>query len=179
MPKRTCSVDGCEKRRHGDGLCQMHRWRLKHHGSLDSPLRPTIERFDEKVERTPDCWLWNATRNNQGYGQFWDGEDTVLAHRWSYEHFVAPIPVGLVLDHLCRTPACVNPNHLEPVTQHENILRGTAPAAQHARKTHCQRGHEFDEANTYRDPRGRRTCRTCVNEQRRESRRLQRESSQD
>lgn len=128
------------------------------------------ERFWSKVEFTEDHWLWQACLYpNGGYGCFWDGTRNVGAHRWAYEFCVGPIPEGLTIDHLCRTPACVLPDHLEPVTNRVNILRGTAPSALHARKTHCPDGHPYDLVNTYTQPDGARKCRAC----RRAARRLQ------
>jgi hypothetical protein len=85
----------------------------------------------------------------------------VCAHRFAYELFVDEIPDGLTLDHLCRNPRCVNPGHLEPVTQRENTLRGISPVAVNAAKTHCKHGHLLDEANTYMTNAGSRQCRTC------------------
>jgi hypothetical protein len=81
-----------------------------------------------------------------------------MAHRLSYEHHVGPIPDGLQIDHTCRNRKCVNPEHLEPVTNAENTTR-----QDHAerRKTHCPKGHPYDEANTYVDPSGARRCRAC------------------
>lgn len=75
------------------------------------------------------------------------------------------MPAGLGLDHLCRVRRCVNPAHLEPVTDRVNILRGQAPSAVNAAKTHCIRGHPFNSVNTYwftetNGTRGRQ-CRTC------------------
>lgn len=101
----------------------MHGRRVKRHGD---PLKiePTrAERFWSKVAITPSCWLWMATRGPLGYGQFHDGTRLVYAHRWAYEALVGPIPEGLVIDHLCTTPPCVNPVHLEPVTQAVNVQR--------------------------------------------------------
>jgi hypothetical protein len=93
----------------------------------------------------------------------------VYVHRVVYEALVKPIPVGLVLDHLCRVRHCVNPAHLEPVTQRENVLRGeTAPAANKA-KTHCVRGHPFSGQNLILRKSGVRECRTCANARRRKN----------
>jgi len=123
------------------------------------------ERFWPKVDRTPDCWLWLGTKGLDGYGRIYVGgrrhRRSIPAHRVAYELVVGPIPFGLTLDHLCRVHACVNPAHLEPVTIGENVLRGTAPTAINARKTHCAHGHPFDGANTRPLPNGRRKCRAC------------------
>ncbi|WP_033356238.1 HNH endonuclease signature motif containing protein, partial [Kitasatospora aureofaciens] len=93
------------------------------------------------------------------YGQFNLHGRTYSAHRYAYTQLVGPIPDGLVIDHLCRNPSCVNPAHLEPVTHAENMRR-----SEPAMRTHCIHGHEFTEANTYyRTPNcdGVRQCRAC------------------
>ncbi len=77
---------------------------------------------------------------------------------------VGPIPDGLYVDHLCRTPACINPAHMELVTNGENVLRGVCPAALNARKTHCKRGHPLDGANLRILVSGGRNCRECNRE---------------
>lgn len=119
-----------------------------------------LGRFVAKVSPSRNtCLMWTAATRN-GYGIFWDGRRMVKAHRWSYELVHGPIPSGLVIDHLCRNTSCVNPVHLEAVTDRENILRGVGPSAEHARKTTCKRGHPFDYLR--KDPkRGRRQCRVC------------------
>lgn len=83
------------------------------------------------------------------------------AHRVAYEIVKGPIPKGLQIDHLCRVPACINPNHLEAVTAQVNTLRGVSPAAQQARQTHCKRGHELNAVNMVRYGDGHRRCKTC------------------
>ena len=80
-----------------------------------------------------------------------------------FEIHIGPVPDDKQIDHTCRVRACVNPKHMEPVTQRVNILRGVAPPAENARKTVCSKGHPFSEANTYRNPRGHRICRLCRN----------------
>jgi hypothetical protein len=128
-----------------------------------------------RIERKPSgCWEWTGTRMVYGHGRTWYRGKRRLAHRAVYELLVGPVPDGLVLDHLCRNPPCVNPAHVEPVTDRENILRGVGPPAQNARKTHCHNGHPFDEANTITRPDGR-ECRECQREASRRYRRRQRD----
>lgn len=120
-----------------------------------------LERFEKWSEPEPNsgCWLWRGSATSTGYGQLHVKGSPRKAHRLSYEHFKGRIPDGLQIDHLCRQPFCVNPDHLEAVTNRENTLRGTAGDAQLAR-THCPSGHEYTESNTRRW-RGRRHCKTC------------------
>lgn len=93
-----------------------------------------------KVDLSGDCWLWTAAIDKTtGYGKFHAGEGRRIAnaHRWSYEHFVGPVPAGLDLDHLCRVRHCVRPDHLEPVTRRVNLLRGDTLAAAHHENRDC------------------------------------------
>jgi DNA-directed RNA polymerase subunit RPC12/RpoP len=114
-------------------------------------------RFWDKVEVDGVCWEWAAGRNSAGYGYFRSSTGSRRAHRIAYEHLVGPIPSGLTLDHLCRNRSCVNPDHLEPVTHRENVLRGSGIAAQQARRHVCPRcGQQYDLTKT-----GYRRCRAC------------------
>ena len=158
-----CSVDGCERPPAGRGLCGMHWQRWKKHGDPNYQRPARDERFWARVDKSAEggCWLWTGTTFSTGYGALWVDGGQKLAHRLSYEMNVGPIPGGRQLDHLCRVRACVNPEHLEPVTIRENLMRGETNAAANAAKTHCPYGHPYDEVNTYVNPSGHRVCREC------------------
>jgi hypothetical protein len=120
-------------------------------------------RFVAKVIAGPNgCRLWTGAKNDGGYGQLHHDGRTQYVHRLAYETFVGPIPDGFQIDHLCRTRLCVNPEHLEAVTQRENILRGESAQAHHARATHCIAGHPLSGDNLYVRPDGKgRNCKRC------------------
>lgn len=113
------------------------------------------ERIRSSSEQNIDgCWLWLRTIQREGYGKITirvDGKPaTRLAHRVSYETFVAPIPDGLWIDHLCRVRSCVNPAHLEPVTPQQNVRRSPIHAANFRKDGKCSSGHVLSEVGTYK-----------------------------
>lgn len=141
-----------------------------------------VERIRQNVTITDEgCWIWNLRKNNWGYGllTFYQNgykPQTVSAHKASWELVRGRVPEGMMLDHLCRRPSCVNPAHLEPVTNRENLLRSTLTVAyRNLAKTHCAKGHEFTPENTaiyLRKNNGKvtgreRRCRTCSRERQR------------
>lgn len=164
-----CLVEDCGKQRFRRGYCAMHHSRLRRTGSLDDPRSDFETRFWRRVACVPSgCWEINGTPAHW-YVQIRVDNKRVVAHRVAYELLVGPIPVGLTLDHLCRNPKCVNPEHLEPVTMKENVLRGVGPTAVNARKTHCIQGHLLVGENLVRGAPGR-ACRTCAKEWKRKYR---------
>jgi HNH endonuclease len=111
-----------------------------------------------------NCHIWLGQLNEGGYGIFHRDGRRLLAHRASHEFHIGPIPDGLVVDHRCGRTSCVNPAHLEAVTQHVNTLRGHA-GDQNSYKTHCVNGHEFTPENTRMRANGHgRDCRACHRE---------------
>lgn len=129
---------------------------------------PAQERFWRYAYPEPNsgCWLWDGAVDPNGYGRFSVESKARLAHKFYYEFLNGPVPEGLELDHKCRNPSCVNPDHLEAVSHKTNCLRGVGVIALRAwnkNKTHCRNGHPFDEANTYAYGNERR-CRVCTRE---------------
>lgn len=126
--------------------------------------------FSERYERlafpepNTGCFIWMGGLNEDGYGRVWANNKMSRAHRVAYEYFIGPVPKGKVLDHKCRMRCCVNPDHLEPVFQGENIRRGFAGEvvrARHAAQTRCKQGHLLSGENLVPSTRGRRVCRVC------------------
>ncbi len=120
-------------------------------------------------EPNTGCWLWMKGERHGGYGQIRHNGKDLPAHRLSYEIFVRPIPPEHTIDHLCRTPACINPDHLEAVPHRVNLLRRTIGILGPEKcATHCINGHPFSGDNLRVDPKtGRRCCRTCDREKQR------------
>lgn len=139
--------------------------------NLDGTFRPLTE--DERAARSypvltrallnsidfGECWIWLGPRNSMGYGRIsFDGKNRLL-HRAAHEETKGPIPPGLVIDHLCNEPLCFRPQHLEAVTQQENMRRAFAGR----QRTECKKGHPMTPDNTYIvRVTGQRQCKTCI-----------------
>lgn len=133
---------------------------------------PPEERFWRFVIPEPNsgCWLWGGVVSKKGYPYFRavSRQNTVLAHRFSYEMHKGKVPEGMEVDHVCKLRCCVNPDHLEAVTHLENIRRGTN---QWRGVSHCVNGHEFSVGNTSfykKDQYTGRRCKACARERARE-----------
>lgn len=140
------------------------------------------DRFFAMVQKTESCWIYTGAKQQGGYGTFGIGtrkanKKSVLAHRFSYELAIGPLPPkssGMQLDHICRNRVCVNPSHLQLVAARVNTLRSPiAPASVNARKTHCKHGHPLEGVNLTVLANGDRSCRTCRNAIAERSRRRQ------
>jgi len=176
-----CEIDDCGGRIVGRRMCGKHWQRWRKWGDpryVSSRWKQTdAERFWSYVDKSGECWTWTGYKKN-GYGAFWitrDGVDRMQqAHRFAYELELGPIPEGMTLDHLCHTavaddcregfdcphPACVRPDHLDPMSLSNNIRAGG-----HGARTTCKRGHEFTPENTGAAYRGKgRYCKECKKE---------------
>ena len=126
---------------------------------------PAIERVLSRTHDDDGCWVFDGAKSASGYGVIGAGprgQGNALTHRVTYAFFIADIPEGLDLDHLCRNRACCNPWHLDPVTRAVNVSRGLrAPGYGLRERTHCKHGHEFTPDNTYQAKRQRK-CMTCI-----------------
>lgn len=127
--------------------------------SLPAKLSAKVQLAPCPVDLPGDCWLWTGTINHKGYGHIYIDGSTRRAHRVSWELLVGPIEDGKHLDHLCRNRSCINPEHLEPVTNAVNAER-----SERATKELCLRGHPLSGANLIvksANSKGRRQCREC------------------
>jgi len=117
-----------------------------------------------KISKDPNaCWIWTAYKNKDGYGVMGYNNRLYLAHGFVYLYLVGEISKFKELDHfLCKNTACVNPDHLQPVTHKVNCMRGDHFTNNHNRKkTHCPNGHEYTKDNTFVRQNGRRDCLIC------------------
>lgn len=182
--KQPCSFPGCANPRRKIGLCASH-YSQKRAGNELRPIHlkqrpfgsPPRIAYDEvpcpRSDLNGPCQIFCGVKNKDGYGQVRLDGKMVQVHRYVWELAHGPIPAGLVIDHQCRNRACCNVDHLRVVTRMVNAKENVIGSALQimAAKTHCKRGHPFDEANTRRDPKtNARSCRTCLRERGRQKR---------
>lgn len=165
---RPCAADGCDTPAYCKGWCSKHYQRVHKYGSPDRGRLTILDRLPSLVDVAPfGCWLWRGYKDENGYGRCSITKfNTQLAHRVVYMTLVGVDEADLLpLDHLCRTPSCVNPDHLEPVSLSVNTQRGLAPNILRARAaaiTQCPRNHEYTPENTNYNNKGARVCRACT-----------------
>jgi hypothetical protein len=155
QPRAVCPELGCTNQEHSaGGLCNTHYSRWWKYGTTKLPKRLSgRDLLYASIEIVEDCWLWVGLVADSGYGRL----NNDYAHRVSYREFVGPIPDDLHIDHVkkrgCLSRLCINPSHLEAVTQQENNRRNTEET--------CRNGHSWTKENTYVSPDGRRFCVAC------------------
>lgn len=128
----------------------------------------------DKYKEINTCWEYSGHIAKSGYGKIKIETKTKYAHRYSYEIFKGKIPDGYVIDHLCNNRICVNPEHLEAVTQKENVARSVIHRGKILKEiTHCPQGHEYSPENTYKYKNSR-ACKICRNMHARDNKRRKR-----
>lgn len=172
---RTCSVDGCAREFFSKNFCKAHYLRNYKYGDplAGKPMAGLSyrDRLLSKIAKSSEtgCWNWTGASSAGGYGRFnFKGKRGYPAHRAAYEVFVGPVPDGLVIDHLCRNRGCINPDHLEPVTPRENLVRGESVVAAGMKRNACKVGHELSGENLGVSSVGGRRCVECDRQYQRE-----------
>lgn len=121
-----CSINDCNREHYGKTYCLAHYQRNRMGKSMDTPIQLVgndSQRFWQKVDKSGDCWVWTSSQWGKGYGKFTVKDVSIAAHRFAYQDTKGPIPEGMQIDHLCMNKLCVNPDHLEAVTNSENQYR--------------------------------------------------------
>ena len=134
-----------------------------------STNKTPLQRFEEKIDKSGECWIWTASRNQKGYGLFQADYKRFIASRFAYEVWIGQIPEGMLVCHKCDNPPCVNPDHLFVGTAHDNAMDMVNKGRQnyghrYKTKTHCANGHELTPDNVryhYPSRRGKRPKRVC------------------
>lgn len=170
----TCSDGDCRESACARELCRRH-YAIYMRLGLIRP-RTAEDRFWENVDRTDGCWLWTGRLHNNGYARFSVNDRAVYVHRFAYEMSNGEIPNGMHIDHLCRVRHCVNPSHLEAVTQAENNRRAHKYAVRRY-KDRCANGHRMAGENLVIGRKGERSCRECGRRSAREYQRRRRSAA--
>src|SRR5215470_43505 len=145
-------------------------WVSSHGARVTEQRIPLRIRKRLRLHEATGCWIWTGGRTSSGYGSVSRHGRNTTAHRAVYELARGQVPDGLVVDHLCRNSLCCCPDHLEVVTNQENVRRGDAAWINGDRqrsKSHCLQGHPLSGDNLYTTPDGSRQCRTCKRERNR------------
>ena len=126
--------------------------------------KPIEERFKDNIRIEGDCWIWFKVKPGT-YGRIMVNGKKVKAHRYSYEKKYGPIPSGLHACHTCDNPRCVNPDHIFPGTDTDNVRdcvrKGRLRPHGCAVRTSCRKGHPYKEGSFVIDREGYRNCLVC------------------
>lgn len=123
MTERLCDVDGCDHKHLARGLCRKHYndfWNSDDFKKVEPKNPPLSERIVNESEMRDGCRVWLGYTVPRGYGYVYEGGKLVYVHRWAYEQEHGPIPKGMVIDHICHNPSCVEVTHLRLATYSQN-----------------------------------------------------------
>lgn len=112
---------------------------------MDNLTDEELARFDLKWKQVGQCHVWQGPLDKDGYGTFFLRRKGRRAHRVGYFSMHGPVPQGMIINHTCRNPSCVNPQHLQAVSIVDNTMKDSASMGYiNSQKTHCPQGHPYD-----------------------------------